>query len=308
MSVDRTTIKRSPAKFTFGGATFYPREAVEVDYSPEFDRIVAAIHGRIDDSKKDVKIPVRARLWGAYENLSVLFPSTVLTPTMGLSLCADSALVITAKNNDRLTLHNAFLTKLTNLYLGIDKDVWAADVEFMALIKSGANPEDAAAYYTRDTTSYADTTFAKTNFIRQRYSLAWGSKTGFTSFEMREGVNVSWTLDVQYDYSSNYGTDNAYIGEGGLIGEVTGIPAGPTLAQQDTQSRTQGSNLGALGGANSADLVVTGPSGASITLKNAFMFKHSEAFDIKKLRAQEIGFRTTTAFSAGTAAAIGVVA
>jgi hypothetical protein len=311
MSVDRSTIKRSAGVLTFGGATLYPERDINADYAPDFDKIVAWAHGRVDDAKRDFRIPVRTRLWGGYSSLPVLFPSGLLTPVPGTSLCSDAALVLWAKNDDRVTFHNAFIAKLIDLYIGVDKNTFAADVEFMCLIKGSANPEDAAAYFTRDTSAFSDPgPFAKTDFLRRRATLAWAGKTGFTSFEMREGVNISWSLDVQYDYSANYGTDNAYIGEDGLTAELRGIPAGPTLAQADTAGLGQGTVPGAALSSGAADLTVTlaGAGSHAIVLKNAALIKGSEAMGVKPLRMQEHVWRTTTGFSAGVAAARATVA
>lgn len=307
MSVSRSTILRSSAKFTFGGATFYPEAAIDIDYAPEFENVMAWAYGRIDEAKKDFKIPFRTRLWSAVENLSILFPAAVLTPVPGTSLCSDSPLVVHAKNQDRITFHNAFISRLAGLYLGIDKNFFAADVEFMALIKTGANPEDAAAYYTRDSAAFTDSSFAKTNFQRTRWTAAWFG-TGMTSFDFREGINVGWRLDTQYDYSANYGTDNAYIGDQGLIGEVRGIPA-VTAANVEGKTLGQGIAMGALASSVSNDLTLATGAGTShtIVLKSAFQAQFSESFDIKKLRAQEVLFRTTTGFAAGVQAVTGTI-
>jgi hypothetical protein len=310
MSVSRATILRSSAKFTFGGGIFYPESAIDIDYAPEFENVMAWAYGRVDEAKKDFKIPLRARLWSAVENLAILFPPAVLTPVPGTSLVSDAELIVHAKNTDRVTFHNMFISRLANLYLGIDKNFFAADVEFMAIIKSGKNPDESGAYFTRDTAAFTGDTFAKTNFQRTRWTAAWADRTGMTGFEFREGINVGWNLDVQYDYSANYGTDNAYIGENGLIGEVRGIPA---LALTDIVGNTHaktGLHLGSLASSVSGDLTLATGVGTShtIVLNNAFMAQHSESFDIKKLRAQEILLRTTTGFALGVQAATGSVA
>jgi hypothetical protein len=313
MSVSRTTIVRSPGKITFGGATFYPETSIDIPFAPDFDDILAWAHGKIDYTKKDLKIPVRAKLWGGINNLSVLFPAAVLTPVPGTSLCSDAALVVLGKNGDQVTFHNAFISKLIDLELGIDKNFFAAEVEFMCLIKSGKNPTEAGAYYTRATgVSFTDS-FDPTTFLRQRWTAAWAGKTGLTSFEFRAAPRVNWNLDVQYDYSPNYGTDNAYLGAGGLIGELTGIPAVADVATLASNSLVNDGTaaaptaFGTRAGASAADLTLTGATANSIVLKNAFMVSHAEAFDITKTRAQETKWRTTTGFSAGTPAAIATI-
>lgn len=313
MSVSRTTIDRSAASIEWDGVTLYPEAEIPLDWQPNFEDIVAWAYGRVDECKKDFVIPFRCRLWGAFENLSVLFPSGTLTPVPGTSLCGDNPLILWGKNGNKITFPNAALTGLAGLYFGVDKNVWAADVEFTAIIQSGKNPEDSDAYFTRASASYSPAVaFAKTNFLRRRASLVWSGKTGFTSFEMREGVNIGWRYDVQADISANYGTDNLYIGPGGLIGELSGIPAvtGANLSNSDTGSLGQATNLGVLASSGAADLTVTlaGTGSHATVLKNAFLAKYSEVFDIRKLRPGEHIWRTTTGFSAGTPAAIATVA
>lgn len=295
----------------FGGANLYPQTEIAWEHSPDFDKVVAWAYGRVDDAKHDLKIPVKMRLWGAYENLSVLFPAAALTPVPGTSLCSDATLQLWGKNGDKVIFQNAFISKLPDLYIGVDKDVWAADVEFMCLLKTGKAPEDADGYFVRSNTAFTDPgPFAKTNFMRRRCTLVWGTKTGFTSFEMREGVNIGFKYDVQYDKSGNWGTDNAFIGDEGLTVELKGIPAGPTLAQSDVLVPGQGVAHGALLSDISADLVATfsGTGSHAVTVKNAGLTKVTEFFDIKKLRSGEHVWRSTTGITAGAAAAVGVVA
>lgn len=312
MSVSRTYLTRSPGKITFGGQTFYLRDNIKVTPEPKWEAIMSSLHGRVNYTKSDLVVKITAPVFGEYNTskAAVMYPSAFTTPTPGASLCSDAALVVQAKNDDRITFHNAFVSGVPNIYLGIDKDLWASDIEFTALIKGGANSEDAAAYWTRDTNSYTDTGFALTNFKRQRYSLAWGSIANWTSFELHEGVNLGIDIDVQYDISANHGTVNAYVGENGLIARCSGIPLN-SLANLDTLARDQGNALGSIGtgtaGTHSADLVITG-SGVSITLKNAFMEKRFENFGIKPLRMGEVGWISTSGFTTGTRAAEIVIA
>lgn len=310
MSVNRTLLTRTTGKVTFGGGTFHHRGPIRAEYAPTLDDVIASLHGRINATKRDFLVRATVPLFGLWENLSVLFPSGLLTPVPGASLCSDASLVIHGRSGARLTFHNAFISKMPNLYFGIDAEIFAAEVEFTALIKSSANPEDAGAYYTRDSAAFSDTTFATTNFRKQRYTLAWGSTTGFTSFEMHKGINLSWEQDVQFDQDANYGTVNAYLGADGVRATVTGIPMGPTQAQIDAVGQGQGRAGGVLVSglpASAADLVITGSS-VTVTAKNAVLVSHGDVFDITELQQAPISFITTTGFTTGTPAAIGVVA
>jgi hypothetical protein len=98
----------------------------------------------------------------------------LMNPTVGASLYgtgSDLPLVVTARNGDQVTVVNAQITKLANLYLGVDSDLFAADVEFTGLLAAGANPEDSASYFTTGVSqTFTETAFAKTNFKRLRFA------------------------------------------------------------------------------------------------------------------------------------------
>lgn len=308
MSLDRTLLTRSPAKMTIGGGVFYPRAAIKIPLKPDFEDIANALHGRVNRYKKDYIIRFPISVFGLWQSLGVLFPAALLNNTPGVSLCSDAACVIHAKNNDILTFHNAFVSKMPNLFLGIDAEIFAADLEITALIKGGANPEDAAAYYTRSTSAYTETAFSLSTFKRQRYSLAWVG-TGLTSFEMHKGINIEWDGEVKYIVSSNYGTCDAFMGENTFCAKVSGIPIGPTRAQVEAATRGQGVILGALANPTAAstnDLTITG-SGVSIVAKNVHIEEDGDTFDITELRQSPVTFKTTTGIAAGAVAVAATV-
>lgn len=306
MAVQRSALIRSPALITYNGATFFGRNDLVIRHPPGWEKVNTSMYGRVDDFKKDMIIKIPLMLWGAWENLSILFPSMFMTPVPGTSVfgTSDIPLVVQARNSDRVTYANAALTRLANLYLGVDADLFAAEVEFTALLKNNANPEDSGSYFVIDTNAYSDGAFAKTNFKRVRFTGAWGSFTGFGSIIPQKGVNLSWAIDLKPLIVDGHGTVDMTVGEEGLILDAKCIPVGPTLAQLKTQSKVESAH-GSLGSANSGDLVWTGASsGPVLTLKNAFMMDTGVAFGAEPLRFGETSWRTTTGFTAGVPAAI----
>lgn len=315
MAITRANVKRGSALVTWNGATFHARDDINVRHNSEWVDVRSSVHGVINKAKKDFIAKINLRLWGAWENLSVLFPSGVLTPTIGSGLygTSDLPLVVLARNGDQITYHNAQLTKLQDLYLGIDDEIFAADLEFTALIADGKNPEDASAYYTIATgQSYSDSTFALANFKQQRYSAAWGAVTGFTAFQAEKGWRIAWDLGLTPAYSANVGTYDMIIS--GFMGRASCRPINqPTMAQLEAAANT-GANasnvLGRLlsgGQTAAADLAITG-SGVSVTLKNAGIADHGYAFSPSEQRFGEVTWESTVGFSAGTAAARAVLA
>jgi len=311
MSLSRSLLDGSPAKATFGGVSFYTRDEINTPLAPEWDDVVTSLYGAIDKAPRDFLIEVPLRLWGAWENLSTLFPAGVLNPVIGALLqdTSDSALVIHGRNQDRITFHNAIITRLADLYLGIDAEIFAADVVFSALIRNGYNPEDASSYFTVDTAAFSHD-FAKTNYKRQRYSGAWGAVAGFTAFQGLAGVNIGWDLSLDPVYSANVGTIAHKIS--GFRGTCRCLPVEPTMAQLVAGAGFQGASapLGRLlsaGPTAAADLTWTG-SGVSVVLKNASIVSTGFAWGQAPLRKGETVWETTRGFSAGSPAAVATIA
>lgn len=300
MSLDRANLKGGPAKVTWNGVDFYTDTDILASFDPSWADVNSSMYGVVDKVAIDNVFQIPLRLWGAWENISTLFPSSVLTPTIGQRIfgTTDLPLVIHAKNQDRITFHNAQITGLPDLYLGVDKTIFAADVQFTALIRNTYDPDTAAAYFTIDTAAFTET-FSKTNFKQQRYSAAWGAVAGFTSFQAKEGWNVSWGMKLEPEKSANLGTVDMVLTD--FMGTARCIPVESTMAQISAAAKMQGTGnaLGRLLSATAADLTITG-SGVSVALKNAGLAKHAFAFGSKPLRNGEITWETTVGFSAGS--------
>lgn len=317
MALDRTKLTRGPAIVTYGGGTFYTNADILARFGPVWNPVNTSMYGQVDKFIQDRVYKVPLRLWGAWENLSVLFPSYALAPQAGASIFGTSAtpLVILARNGDQITYKNAQITKLAGLYLGVDSDLFAADVEFTCIIgnTSGTtlySPEDAGAYYATLTgQTYADNAFAKTNYKRVRFVGAWGALTGFTAVIPQKGFQVSWELDARPLTCDGYGTVDFTVGENTLQGTCKCIPIQPTMAQLEAQTGAQGVQLGTLLSNTSADLTLTGNGGSPvIVLKNAAITEHGYAFGIEPLRMGELTWSTTRGFSANVPQAVSTVA
>jgi hypothetical protein len=317
MALDRTKLVRGPAIVTYGGDTLYTNADILSRFGPVWNPVNTSMYGQVDKFIKDRVYKISLRLWGAWENLSVLFPSYALAPQAGNSIFGTSAtpLVITARNGDQITYKNAQITKMANLYLGVDSDLFAADVEFISIIGNSSgttmsNPEDAAAYYAVATAqTYADNAFAKTNYKRVRFTGAWGALTGFTAIIPQKGFQIGWELDAKPLTCDGLGTVDFTIGENTLQGTCKAIPIQPTMAQMEAQAASQGVALGTLLSNNVADLTLTGAGGAPVVvLKNAGVTEHGYAFGIEPLRQGEVTWTTTRGFSTGAPAAVATVA
>lgn len=317
MALDRSLLARGPAIVTYGGNTFYTNADILSRFGPVWNPVSTSMYGQVDKILVDRVYKLPLRLWGAWEHLAVLFPSYAMSPQVGASIFGSTAtpLVILARNGDQITYANAQITQLANLFLGVDSDLFAADVEFTCIIgnSSGStmfDPEDANAYYTAVTgQTYTDGAFVKTNYKRVRFTGAWGAVAGFTSVIPQRGFQISWDLDFQPLTCDGLGTVDFTIGENVLQGSCKCVPIQPTRAQLEAQVAAQGVPLGTLLSANVADLTLTGNGGGPVVvLKNAGITEHGYAFGIETLRQGEITWTTTRGFTAGVPDAVASVA
>lgn len=275
-----------------------------------WSEVPASLSGPVDKSETDRYYEITGRLWGAWESLTTLFPAAYLNPAVGTRICgnADRALVVHGRDTQKVTFHNAVLTRLANLHMGVDQSMFSADVTFSAFIRDNMNPEDANAYLTIASEAFpADTGFSKTNYKQQRYSGAWTGITGFTTITPQSGFQVEFELRLSPLNINGLGRVDMALQ--GLIARAKCVPVEPTQQQILDAARAQGANaaLGRLLSAGSADLVLTG-SGVAVTLYDAGLMEFGARFGSEVLRNNEVGWETTRGFTAGAADAVAAVA
>jgi len=306
----RASLVRGPGVVTYNSHYFYTREGIKLNLASAWDDVSTSLYGVVDKTKKDVVLKVGLTLWGALENLGDLFPSSILNPVVGSSVFPtnDTSLTVTGRNKDQVLFPNVAITKIANLHLGTDSGIYSADVEFTALRANSKNPEDATAYY--DTTAAAtfpESAFAKTNFSRTRWTAAWGTITGFTSFIGQAGFDIAWNLKTTPVTVEGWGTCDMTLD--GLEASCKCVPIGPTGPQIEAQTLTQGSALGALLSSipsTASDLTITGGS-HSLVLKTPGLISHGYNFDRQALRTGEVEFVSIRGFSAGVPSAIATI-
>jgi hypothetical protein len=306
----RASLSRGPAFLTWNGGTLFPVDNVIPKHGPEFDPVKSSLTGQIDKAKKNLVIKHSLKVFGLWDTttLGVLFPSWLMNPVPGTSVfgTTDLPLVYQARNGDKITYANTQITKLVNLHLGVEKETFEAELELTSLIANGANPEDTAAYFTRATGTYsAPAALVLTNFLKARWTAAFGLVSGLASFVGQKGFDVSWTADLKAVEVEGWGTVDMTVGEGGMIAQCKTIPIGPTGAQIDTAQAVTAAQ-GTLLSAGSATLTLTGGT-HSVVLNGAAILESATQFGIEPLRVGEIVFETTRALTAGALGAVASV-
>jgi hypothetical protein len=300
-----------PGYKTWNSANFrFGEGGIKVKFLKNHREVTAEEFGRFDSVQTDRRVVTTGRLWSGWENLSSVFPSAAFNPTIGGKLFGTSNLngVINGQDGSRLTTLNEQMTKVSNLELSVEKELFGADIEFTALLKAGNTPDQASSYYTEsEGNAYVAPSFDKTKFRAPVVTYAWGAVTGFTSFAMRKGAMIDWKWDLDFEpcYVDGYGTMDAIIT--GFEGSLKGTPIGPTLLQAMTNLNFVQA-LGVLEGGNGSDLTATFGAN-SVTLYQAFLAQN-DAFSWarKQNRIGDLTWRTTVPFSAGAPTARAAVA
>ncbi len=315
MSLARSTLIGGPAKIQFNplaagtSPTFFSKDDIKWDPKISTVPVISSMHGEIDESVVDEIIEVVFTPVGAWENLGVLFPTAYLNPTIGNRIFGDTdtPCLITSNNGDLYTMIAAAVTKMPTIFLGVSKTIFGP-VTITGLRGSNLDTAAASSIATIQTSqAYADATFDPSKIYQQKYSAAWGAITGFTSFQAQEGWEISFEVKLEPVPADSVGTADMKIAAFRAMAKCK--PIGPTGAQILTNLRIQdtGNPLGRRLGANAADLTITG-SNVTVVLKNAAMKQAGFVFGGKALRNGEVGWVTTTGFTAGVPAALATVA
>lgn len=139
------------------------------------------------------------------------------------------------------------------------------------------------------------------DFVRGRWTAAWGILAGFggdggAALEGEDGWEI--IPDIKYHaVAVQKVTRHMVLDSVAFMAKCR--PVGPTQTEiaGAVLAHTAGSRFGA--GANAADLVLTGPSGKTITLKQAEIKGAGFEFGGTKLGNSEIGFVSSMTFTGG---------
>lgn len=307
MSISRSLLAGGPAYVNFNGANVPLGEDSRLEITPVNSIISAALYGEIDEAYTDLVV----RGTGTpltYDNLAVLWP--YLQPTIGQRIFgnSDAPFEWLSNNGDLITVRAGAVTKMPELVLGVEKAAIGA-MEFSGVVGDGLDPDAANSYYTIQTgQSFSAPAVAEGKIPRQKYTAAWGTQAGFASFQAQDAWTIAHELKLEPVKIQGRTVDMKILSYRAM---AKCMPAEPTMAQIDTALGVQGGmKHGAKLSTNSstADLVITGQSTVSVTVKNAALKTAGFVFGGKPLRNGEIGFVSTINVSSGTATAALVLA
>lgn len=309
MSISRTNLPGSGgAKITWNGGEFWAAGDVNIGMSQNLVDQRSTMYGRHTKTKGGRVLEINIPLFSLWENLSLLFPSTMLNPTIGSRMfgTSDLPMVLLCPNGDKLTIHNVRLTRMANLKLAANAAVFGS-ATFTGLIKDNGAPTDSAAYFTYATgQSYTEGSFALTNLKSKTWTGVWGAISGFTSIQTQDGWTIDWEIATSPDPVDGIGIVDMFFDSFGA--RATCIPAAQTWAQIEAQLKFQstGADVGA-SIATATDLVISDGT-SSVTLKAAGLVEAGLMFALDKKRHGPLVWECTRGFSAGTPQALVAVA
>jgi len=299
--VTRSQITGGPAYAAYNSKNIAFAEDSTVETALVTDVISTSLYGDMDEIYRDMVVKASGRpLFYDTAALTTLFP--YLAGVIGTNYpgASDVACAWNSNNGDVLTLTSALIGKMPDLELGVEGPVLGR-MEIWGVIGNGETAGAANSYYTLQTgQSYSNPAVPGTAVLdRQEFTAAWGSVTGFTSFQAQDKWTISHELKLEPIIIQ--GRTRAFrVTSYRVMAKCK--PLGPTMAQISTALYAQGT--GAAGGyrlsTNAASLIITGSSSMTITIAGAALKSAGYVFGGKPLRLGELGWVSTLNIGAGS--------
>ncbi len=305
------TIYAGPAKVYINSIALQPEGengSVNLALNESTASIGASMFGRVGEQVTDQIVDLGVTPFDNWGNLRTLFPA-FLGVTVGASTGAlvigtrphgatNSATKVWSPDGRLYNIVRSALIGHPSLHLGIGKALFGAarivgvgdGVTPVAMGSSGFLIAGNA--ITESAAADPGGNFAMSDFVRGAWTGAWGSVTGFTDIEAED----EWTIEPAISYSAltvQGRTRGFKLDSVAFMAKCR--PFGPTHTQilGAIGAHTHGQRLGQY------DLVLTGPSSKTITLKNAEIKGGGFEFGGTRLGTGEIGFVNEMTFSAG---------
>jgi hypothetical protein len=263
---------------------------------------------------EDAIVKVTVKPFDNWGSLATLFPSYLgVTTAAGAGAlligtrphgATNLAVKIWGPADGRLVnIVRGAITKHPNVMLGPSSPLFGP-IEITGIGDLSKNPGDSGFLIANNAiteTGAADPggNFTMADFVRGKWLGAWGTTAGFggdggTPMEAKD----AWEIQTEATYNvakCSKVTKHMFLGSVRFLAKVKLV--GPTQTQSagDILSHTSGQRLG------SADLVLTGPGGKTVTLKNCRPKGQGFMFGGTELAAGETAFVTDTLYTAGAA-------
>lgn len=270
---------------TFGGATFFSKEDVEIPISKETFNIESSAYGKNDERLKERKVEINmtlvgqwdattvAAIWTPFASMvagtSIFSPGAAAGPGGG-SLTDYPVVITSLVNGTTVTGKAAAITKLPDIICSTNKTL----IGPMTLTVIGANNTSWDTASSLIATAIGSGppsdpgTFDATKILTKSFTAGWSFEAGFTSFQTQEGITISFGLQTTPQETDTDGMVDMYFKQ--LDVQAKCIPLGMTEADLITAMAIQGTgNLRGSSLASGTNLTITGAGSHPIIVINS---------------------------------------
>jgi hypothetical protein len=300
--IDRATIIQGPCLITYASSTFWSKGDVTV--KPVFEKfdIETSAWGKVDTRLKNKRYEISFEPDGRVTSalIAILWPYGDSAVGTSIFQTADRALVVHGRDQVKFTFHNAALTEMPSIRMGVGV-TFAGACKFTALLKLSTAVTDAAAYYTVATAQAypAETGWLASDILTQPALCTWGSSP-WAAFQVDSpGWEIQPTMRLQPIGTDGFGTVDMTLQ--GLEVTARAIPVGPTAAQILTAMSATG-ELGSSLASAGTELVVTSgtsPKAITVTVYNAAMVDSALVWSAAKKRVAQCTWMATRTVTTG---------
>lgn len=297
--INRTTILTGPALITFGGQSFWSKGDVVVNPINKRFNVDTAHFGKVDERVSDRRIEVSFEPSGAFSAAlaAVLWPYGATAIGASIYGATDRSLVVWARDGKKLTIHNASVTGMPSIRLGVSKTI-IGPIKLTGLLANSTDPSAAAAYYTLATATYpGDSGFAVGDILTKAYASAWGGTAPWSAFETEAGWEISFGLQLKEQTVDSFGTVDMTLQ--GLTVSAKSIPVGPAEADilaKVAPAAALGNSVAAL-----ASALNISATGVYVRVYNAAIVDSGFVYGSEKKRINATEWQATRTITSGAA-------
>lgn len=297
-SINRTTIITGPARITFGGQTFWSKGDITLTPTNTRFDVETSAFGRVDSRFSSKTIEVSFEPDGRFTAAlaGVLWPYAATSIGASIYGATDRALVINGRDGVQVTVHNAALTEMPSIRLGVAQTI-QGDCKFVGLLANSKDPTAADAYYTIASVAYpGDTGWAVSDIKTLAYSSAWGATAPWNSFLTEEGWEIGFDLSLSEQIVDGLGVVDMTLQNLQVTAQC--IPVGPTMANVlEKMGHTQA--LGSSIAAQGADLKVNA-TGIFVEVRGASIVETDMGWGPERKRVGQTTWEATRSVTAGS--------
>ena len=195
--ITRSRIIAGPAYLSLGSGPVNWRSSSAVKVGLDLERIPIRdpLVGTIDEVVKNRKIVITHRplYYDPSVTIALFMPWISMAGTVPGSEMwgADNQFTVVGNNGDSFQIPAACITKMPDLFLGVENEVFSSDMEITGIGMTGIDPATEADWLVISTgNSFSAPAIPGTSVLgRQKFTAAWGSFAGFTSFQGFKGFN-----------------------------------------------------------------------------------------------------------------------